>query len=982
MKLRFDSDLEHQKEAVAAAVGVFEGQNIQQDDCSPIRQSWSGDLSSGLEHSELGVANTLRIEEDRILENVQKIQEQNEVPQSSDALEGGNYKFPNFTIEMETGTGKTYVYLRSIFELNRQYGFKKFIIVVPSVAIREGVLKSLQITKEHFSKIYDQVSYDYFVYNSSKLGQVRQFAAGNAVQIMVINIDAFRGAKDNLIFNQEHDGLSGRKPLEFVKASRPILIIDEPQSVDNTPASQEAIQTLNPLCAFRYSATHKNFYHLLYKLDPVKAYDMRLVKRIEVNSVQSEDNFNMPYIRLDEVKYGKGARKPHAKITIHVDGPGGPKAKKIKITHGQDLASKSDRPDYAHGFAVCGISAVPESEHIEFANKTTLHLGEEIGGMREEIIKAQIQDTIRIHLERERRLKKQGIKVLSLFFIDKVANYRIYNNDGSSQKGRFAQWFEEIYTELSKKPKYKGVLPYDAEEVHGGYFSQDKKGFKDTRGTTKADEDTYNLIMRDKERLLDIKEPLRFLFSHSALKEGWDNPNVFQICTLREIGGETERRQTIGRGLRLPVNQNGERVFEDNINCLTVVANESFEDYAKALQADIERDAGIEFGRVRPMAFSKVISPSTDKAIGQEESKRIYKELQKQGYLDTEGKIQDKFDPKMSGFVLDVADEFKPIRAAIIDELNRYLFKNRVANFRERKRVKYRKEAELNPHFRELWKRINKKTFYSVKYDTKALIDKAIESIREMEEICPVRIMSSLTEMDITQAGVEAGKFLDASASDAQAQKQIPDIIAFLLRRTKLTRDTLYEILRRSNRLEKFSTNPQAFMTEVAKRINDTIRNMVVKGIKYEKIEDEVYEMKLFEEKDEKYLGAYLNQLYEVQNPCKTTHNYVHYDSIVEKDFAEKFDSVDRVRFFVKLPSWFKVPTPIGDYNPDWAFVLGEDDEVYLVRETKSTKDEDKRRIQENNKIKYGEQHFKTIGVNFKVCTNVQKFLENFEDMI
>ena len=978
MKLRFDSDLEHQREAVVAAVNVFEGQTVQQDDCSPIKQSWGGELSSGLQHSELGVANTLRIEANRILENVRKIQEQNEVPQSANILEGGNYNFPNFTIEMETGTGKTYVYLRSIFELNRQYGFKKFIIVVPSVAIREGVLKSLQITKEHFSKIYDQVSYDYFVYNSSKLGQVRQFAAGNAVQIMVINIDAFRGAKDSRIFNQERDGLSGRKPLEFVASSRPILIIDEPQSVDNTPASQEAIQTLNPLCAFRYSATHKNFYHLLYKLDPVKAYDLRLVKRIEVNSVQSEDNFNMPYVRLDEVKYGKGARKPHAKITIHVDGPSGPKPKKIKITHGQDLASKSARPDYAHGFTVCGISAVPESEHIEFANKTTLRIGEEIGGMREEIIKAQIQDTVRIHLEREKRLKKQGIKVLSLFFIDKVANYRIYNNDGSFQKGRFAQWFEEIYAELSKNPKYKDILPYDAEEVHGGYFSQDKKGFKDTRGTTKADEDTYNLIMRDKERLLDIKEPLRFLFSHSALKEGWDNPNVFQICTLREIGSETERRQTIGRGLRLPVNQNGERVFEDNINCLTVVANESFEDYAKALQADIERDTGIEFGRVRPTGFSKLISPFTDKAIGHEESKRIYKELQKQGYLDTEGKIQDKFAPKRSGFVLDVADEFKPMRDAIIDEMNRYLFKNRVANHSERKRVKYRKEAEDNPHFLELWKRINKKTFYSVKYDTKDLIDKAIESIREMEKIHPVQIVRSRTEVDITKAGVEAGRFLDASASDAQAQKQIPDIIAFLLQKTRLTRDTLYEILRRSKRLKEFSINPQAFMTEVAKRINDTIRNMVVRGIKYEKVGDELYEIKLFEKEDEKYLVAYLNQLYEVQNPCKTTHNYVPYDSEVEKGFAEGLDGANKVRFFVKLPSWFKVPTPIGDYNPDWALVLGEDAKVYLVRETKSTRDEGKRRNQENDKIKYGKKHFEAINVNFKDCANVQEVLREF----
>ena len=980
MKLKFDPDLEYQWEAIAAVMSVFEGQDAQQGDYVPLKQNLDDGLFSSIEHNELGIANALNLKNDRILQNVQKIQEQNDIRKSTSLTEDYNsdYEFPNFTVEMETGTGKTYVYLRSIFELNRQYGFKKFIVVVPSVAIREGTLKSLEITQEHFSAIYNKVSYEYFVYDSKKLGKVRQFATSNAIQIMVINIDAFRGAKDTRVFNQERDGLSGRKPQEFVAATRPILIIDEPQSVDNTQAAQKAIQTLNPLCALRYSATHRNFYNLLYQLDPVKAYDMRLVKRIEVNSVQGEDNFNMPYIRLDKIDYDKGANTPHARITIHVDASSGPKPKTFKIKHGQDLSSKSRRPDYAQGFIISNISAEPGFEHIEFVNSTIVRLREEIGGVGEELIKAQIRDTIEFHLRREKQFKKEGVKVLSLFFIDKVANYRTYDDNGFAQKGCYAEWFEEIYNDLSNTPLYKDILPYSAEEVHNGYFSQDNKGFKDTSGRTQADGGTYNLIMRDKERLLDAEEPLRFIFSHSALKEGWDNPNVFQICTLRDIGTDTERRQTIGRGLRLPVNQNGERIFNDDINRLTVIANESFEDYAKGLQADIEHDTGITFGRVQPEAFSKLISPITDATIGQEESRRLWEELRRRGYINTQGAIQDIFAPEQSGFVLDIADEFKPMRPAIIDEMKRYVFKNRIGNAREKRRVKYRKKVELNPDFVALWERINKKTYYSVEYDSAELINKAVASIKNMERIHPVRILRTRTQVGITQAGVESGLVLDESTRDAEARKQILDILDFLQRETELTRGTLCKILLRSNRLKEFLINPQSFMTEVAKRLNDTLHEMIIEGIKYEEIGGQVYEMRLFEEQDEKSLEVYLNRLYEVQNQGRTTHDYIPYDSEVEKDFAEKLDSMVGVRFFVKLPSWFTVPTPIGDYNPDWAIVFERNSKVYLVRETKSTKDEGKRRIKENQKIKCGERHFEAIKVNFAVCTNVQ---EAFEDV-
>ena len=977
MKFKFDSELEHQREAVAAVVGVFEGMNSFDDDFSVSLFTIKTDTAT-VEVNAMPNSDE-PLDCSQLLPNVQNIQEENEVPKSSSLLEGFNsdYEFPNFTVEMETGTGKTYVYLRSIFELNRQYGFRKFIIIVPGVAIREGVLKSLQITREHFSALYNNVPYDYFVYDSKKnLPKVRQLATSNAIQIMVINIDAFRGVRDSRIFNQERESLSGRKPLEFVAATRPILIIDEPQSVDNTFLSQKAIQTLNPLCAFRYSATHKNLYNLLYKLDPVRAYDMRLVKRIEVNSVTSEDNFNLPFIRLDEVGYDKRALTPHAKVTIHVNSALGPKTKRIKVKHGADLASKSDRPDYAQGFVISNVSAEPDFEHIEFTNSTVVRLGEELGGMGEEVIKEQIHDTIEIHLRREKRLQKEGIKTLSLFFIDRVANYRTYDEDGHAGKGPFAEWFEELYTDLTKGPLYKDILPYEAEEVHNGYFSQDKKGLKDTSGRTKVDADTYSLIMRDKERLLDRDEPLRFIFSHSTLKEGWDNPNVFQICTLRDIGTDSERRQTIGRGLRLPVNQNGERIFDENINRLTVIANERFEDYAKALQTDIERDTGIEFGRIKIDAFSKLVAPDTEIPIGEEQSKRIWEELKKQGYVGADGKIKDKFTPEVPGFVLDVADEFKPMRAAIIDEMKRYVFKNRIGNAREKKRVKYRKEVELNPDFVELWKRINKKTYYSVEFDTVELIDKAVEAVKNMQQIRSVQISRTRTEADITRAGVEAGKVIEETTREVATRKRIPDILAFLQRETELTRGTLCEILLRSDRLEEFMINPQAFMSEVSKRLNETLHSMIIEGIKYERIGDQEYEMRLFEEQDEKYLEGYLNRLYEVQNQDRTTHDYIPYDSEVEKEFAEKLDSLEGVRFFVKLPNWFKIPTPIGDYNPDWAIVAERNSKVYLVRETKSTKDEGKRRMKENQKIQCGEEHFNAIGMDFAVCRNVQEAFE------
>ena len=522
MKLKFDPNLQFQIDAVNAMTEVFYGQPLSE-----------GDLEIGFKRldwifqTELGIGNNLILDEAALLKNIHLVQEHNDIEKVS------SFQGRHFSIEMETGTGKTYVYLRTIFELYKKYGFKKYVIVVPSVAIREGVLKNLDITKEHFLHLYNNVSYDYFVYDSKKINQVRQFAASNHIQIMVINIDAFRKTledkdeeKKSNIIHRESDKLSGRKPIEFIRATHPIVIIDEPQSVDNTPKSKEAIETLNPLCTMRYSATHRNSYNLLYKLDPIKAYDMRLVKRIEVASVLSEEYFNEPFIQFKAVDNQNGIR---AKLSIHMDSSSGPKLKNVTVRSGDDLFVRSnERENYRNNYIINEINAEPGNEYISFINGKTLSLGQTQGGLTDDIMKVQVRNAIQEHLEKELKVKDKGIKVLSLFFVDRVANYRSYDEQGNPVKGKIALWFEEYFNELIQKPHYKDLLKFPLEKLHDGYFAADKKGIlKDTSGSTLADEDVYNKIMKNKEQLLSLDEPLRFIFSHSALREGWDNPNVF-----------------------------------------------------------------------------------------------------------------------------------------------------------------------------------------------------------------------------------------------------------------------------------------------------------------------------------------------------------------------------------------------------------------------------------------------------------------------
>jgi type III restriction enzyme len=977
VKLKFDPSLQYQQDAINAVLGVFDGQPFVLTGAMAFQSIQIG----GLFQTELGMGNRLYLSNDELLKNVRRIQEANEIEKVS-ALEGRE-----FSVEMETGTGKTYVYLRSIFELNKTYGFKKFIIVVPSVAIREGVLKSIDVMKEHFQTLYDNAPFDHFVYDSKRLGKVRQFATSNQIQIMVINIQSFQKdvadkelsemTEDELkklnVINRENDRMSGRRPIEFIQAANPIVIIDEPQSVDTAEKSRRAIGNLNPMVTLRYSATHRNPYNLVYKLDPIRAYDLRLVKRIEVASVRSDENFNDAYVKLIATDNTNGIR---ARVEIHKDGKKGPEPTKMWVKQGVDLFMKSDeREAYRDGYIVQNIDCTPGSEYIEFNQGLFLALGQETGGLADDIMRAQVYETVEQHLKKERALKGKGIKVLSLFFIDRVANYRIYNENGNTSLGKIGKWFEEAYKELTAKPIYKGLIPFDVAEVHNGYFSQDKQGHaKDTRGNTGDDEDTYNLIMRDKERLLDPGVALRFIFSHSALREGWDNPNVFQICTLNETRSADKKRQEIGRGLRLPVNEKGERVHDETVNRLTVIANESYEQFARTLQTEFEEDFGIRFGKVEKIAFAKLLrraEDGTETEIGQDESGQIWNALVSGGYLNAAGDILDKYDPKNPHFELKVPAGYEDLRAAIADEINRKIFKHRIVNARDRRELKFRKEVHLSEDFQKLWEKIKHRTRYRVTFNTSDLIDRALARIKPIEPIKAPRVATTVVEVDISDAGVSADRQIATRVRVVEPVKVLPDILAFLQKETELTRHTLAEILKRSGRLGEFKINPQAFMAAVAKEISRALHDLMLEGIKYEKVAGAYWEQSRIEQDAEKGIVRYLSNLYEVQNREKSLFDKVEYESEVEKQFAHDLDSNENVKLFVKLPSWFKIDTPIGAYNPDWAFVTEREEKLYFVRETKSTLDSEERRTKENQKIACGRKHFATLGVDYDVVTSL-----------
>lgn len=643
MKLKFKNQ-KFQLDAVDAVASLFKGQEHENATFS-ILKNFDGDQ---IKFADNHFGNKILIDDKQMLENMHAVQKRNLLRPTDDISE------KKFCIEMETGTGKTYVYTRTIFELNKKYGFTKFIIVVPSVAIREGVYKSFQVTKEHFSLEYDNVPYRYFIYNSKKLTDIKRFADSSNIEIMIINIDAFK--KSENIINQERDTLNGEMAINYIRSVNPIVIIDEPQSVDNTPKAKEAIASLNPLCSFRYSATHREKMNLLYRLTPVDAYHMGLVKQISAGNIAVENDYNNPYIKLIDVSYDKGFK---AKIEMDVRNKEGITSRKtVTVKPGSDLYIKSGERELYKDYMIAGIDCTKGYERIEFSNSESLDLGHSIGDIDENIIKkGQIKDTIRKHLDKELSFLDKGIKVLSLFFIDEVKKYRTE----TGEKGIYAEMFEECYNQLISLPRYQRLrerFNYDISKIHNGYFSQDKKGnYKNTKGDTKDDDNTYNTIMKDKEWLLSFDCPLRFIFSHSALKEGWDNPNVFQVCTLIDQKSTFTCRQKIGRGLRLCVNQNGERIENRDINMLHVIANENFKDFADKLQKEIESETGVKFGTLEISMFTGQtysIENKIEKTVSKPEAKTIVESLKNSGHIDESGHITEQAQKSLETNNIDI----------------------------------------------------------------------------------------------------------------------------------------------------------------------------------------------------------------------------------------------------------------------------------------------------------------------------------------
>ncbi|MFZ5823601.1 MAG: DEAD/DEAH box helicase family protein [Bacillota bacterium] len=991
MKIQFDPNQQFQLDAVAAITDLFEGQPQGAPEYAVINLREWGGLFAGQDRTELGVGNRLLLDEEKLRQNTRIVQLRNDIDVADpaapleawelfDAQANQARRCPHFSVEMETGTGKTYVYLRTIFELSQRYGFSKFVIVVPSVAIREGVLKNIEITAEHFRALYNNLPFEHFVYDAKKVNRLRQFATSNMLQVMVINIDAFRKnftgteeeQKSNVIY-KESDKLSGRQPIEFVQAARPIVIIDEPQSVDSTDKAQEAIKALNPLCTLRYSATHRNPYNLVYRLDPVRAFELKLVKQIVVASAAAEGAANDAFVRVEQIDYKKGIK---AKLRIHVQTAEGPKEKSVTVKQGADLyALSNERANYRDGFEVTEINAEPGSEFIRFSNGRTLRLGEEVGGLREDVWRAQIKHTIKRHLEKELQVQGRGIKVLSLFFIDRVANYRDYDGAGRPVPGKFAQAFEEELAALARDERYRELawLREPVERLHNGYFAQDKKGvLKDTRGDTQADDEVYNLIMKEKERLLSLDEPLRFIFSHSALREGWDNPNVFQICTLNETKSAVKKRQEIGRGLRLPVDQDGRRVFDESVNKLYVMANESYEDFARALQTEYEEDCGVTFGKVPITAIAKLtrVVDGAEQPIGRAVAEAIRDALVAQGMLDMEGRIQPAFDPRRKDFKLELPEAQRDLTPAVIDLLSSYQIQRHIRRERDDGPNRLKKGVTLSPEFQALWERIKPKTTYRVEFETETLVRNAVDAIKRMERIEEPRIRVAAGQLGIEKGGIATAAVSVAEERVEHGSRPVPDVLAYLQNETELTRSTLVRILKESGRLAEFFNNPQRFMDVVASILKHELHRLLVDGIKYERIDGTraaaEWEMLLFKNEE---LINYLTAL----QVNKSVYEYVVYDSEVEREFAKRLDERADIKLFVKLPGWFKIDTPVGEYNPDWAIVKHDGQAIYLVRETKGTRDFLKLRTSEADKVRCGQKHFEALGVPFAVAVNAEE---------
>ncbi len=882
MEFKFESNQEFQLRAIESIVKLFDGQTY---------VSGQFDLN---ENGLAAIPNSLAVDNDTILGNLQQAQADNDLTPDETLKyieanitlfdEERGIRFPNFSVEMETGTGKTYVYLRTILELYRRYGLRKFIIVVPSVAIREGVIKTLEVTQSHLRQLYDNPPYRHCAYDSSKLSQVRQFACSNGVEILVMTIDSFNKASN--VINQTTDRLQGEIPIHLIQATRPILILDEPQNMVSE-LRVRALAALNPIFTLRYSATHRVPYNLVYRLTPAEAYQQELVKRIEVDGVLQEDDVNQPFVRVNNIQSKKNILT--ARLSVQkLMRDGTVKEQSVTVKPGDKLAEKTNRPEYSD-YIVDEINLF--SDFVRFTNGVEVERGESKGEDKKAIFETQIRLTIGEHFRKQERLKSSNIKVLSLFFIDRVDNY-------AQEKGVIRQLFRKCFNEM--KQEYDSWKHVDVEDVQASYFAQRRtRGgdivYEDSKtGESQKDAEAYDLIMRDKERLMSFDEPTSFIFSHSALREGWDSPNVFQICTLNQTTSEVKKRQEIGRGVRLAVDQSGNRVHDSKVNVLTVIANESYASYVEGYQSEMRAEYGDQELAPEPV---------------------------------------DK---------------------------------------RKRGVAKLRKAYMLKPEFNELWKQIKHKTRYAVHVDTDLLIDEVVTAL-DAAEIRPPRITVTKALVQVDDDEVFSALQMSGAKTviDLAGRYPLPNLVdtmMHLLENTtppmRLTRKTLLEIFRGTQKQQAALDNPHEFASVAVRIIKEKLTDQLVNGIKYEKI-GECYEMCQFETS----IRSWENHLIPAE---RSLYDHVIYDSEVERKFVEGLEQRRDVKLYVKLPAFFKVPTPIGNYNPDWAIVIEdpdyEDPRVYLVRETKGTTNPDHLRPDERRKVDCGKRHFgEALDVDYEI---------------
>ena len=1006
MKLKFKHQA-YQANAVESVISCFSGQ--------PYQAGISFKLESEAEQGTLldsAFANaTIKLDLGQILENIKTTQRQQNIPVSSELIASKTSKKDmicpvNLDIEMETGTGKTYCYIKTIFELNKQYGWSKFIIVVPSIAIREGVYKSLEITAEHFLETYGKKA-RFFIYNSKQLHNLEAFASDSGINIMVINVQAFNATgKDNRRIYEALDDFQSRKPIEVISQTRPILILDEPQKMEGAK-TLDSLQAFNALATLRYSATHKTSYNKIHRLDALDAYNQKLVKKIAVRGITVKGlTGTTAYLYFEEIQVSD--KPPIARLQFEIKQNDGIKRVTQKVKKNDDLFILSKGLDQYKHFVVSEINA--NTNIISFTNGVELQVGEAHGDIDEATLRRiQISETIKAHFEKEKELFQKGIKVLSLFFIDEVAKYRQYDENGE-QAGEYATFFEEEYTKQVKElmvddSAYSQYLRgIEASKTHNGYFSIDKKTkrLKNPETSKKSleadDVDAYDLILKDKERLLSLDEPVRFIFSHSALREGWDNPNVFVICTLKYSDNSISRRQEVGRGLRLAVNQYGERMDDPatvhEINKLTIIANESYATFVSGLQKDISESLS-ERPRVADENYFTGKVLKTEKGnieVTPQIAKQIYKYLLKNDYTDDNDNIAQAYhEAKQEQKLAPLPPELEPYSEQVFTLIDSVFSDVQLPVIENERQIRTNRLNDnfYKKEFQALWNNINRKAVYTVKFDSQQLIQKCIEALNKNLRVAKLQYILTGGEQ-VNQATYDAVKNGESFKLNVTETKSFNhsihsavryDLIGKLSEGTKLTRQTIAQILQGIEKgiFDQYPSNPEDFIAKASNLINEQKATEIIECIFYNPI-DEVYDSAIFTNS----ASATLSYIPEGEPLKRHIYDYVATDSKIERDFATVLDTSAEVVVYAKLPRAFFIPTPVGNYNPDWAiaFEEGKVKHIYFIAETKGSLSSLELRKVEECKIQCAKRFFQNITektngqVKYGVITNYENLLQ------